>query len=461
LIRTALTTALVLAVLPGAADAATFTAGSPTDGAVRAAIAQANASPGADTVQLVAGNYHLSGGELGITDSVTLAGAGARRTTIDGSGSPGEARVIHIVPSAPAAVTISGLTITGGHLQGGDGGGVFLDSRGSLLNLVGVAVNSNEAFNGAGVRADGVLQVFASAFRDNHALGADQGDGPGIAFRGAGRGFVLDTTMSGNHGPDRGGAIDFSPDVAGTLSIVNSTIADNHADKAGGGIAAGGAGTVELLNTILSKNTVNPGGAGANCTGAVRSSGHNIEGFGSTCGLGASGDRPNTDPRLGRTADHGGDTDTRDLLSDSPAIDGGTDTGCPAVDQRGVKRPQGRSCDVGAYEVGSLTARRNARPRLSRVRVTKRMRRGRGRFSYRLSEKARVTITIQRLVKGKGKRVGVLKQRGRKGANKLRVRGRVGRRRLAPGRYRATFVAKDSGGARSKSVKVTFKVVRP
>jgi hypothetical protein len=458
--RTALLTALVLAVSPGTASAATFQAGSGSESSLRSAIAQANSSPGADTVQVGAGSYRLTGGELLVTDSVTIAGAGARATTIAGTGSSGEARVIHIAPPAPVNVAISGVTITGGHLQNGDGGGIFLDSRSSTLTLVDSAINANRAFNGAGLRADGALYVAGSAFRDNHALG----DGPAVALKGAGHGLIANTTMSGNHGPGRGGAIDHSPDTAGLLGLLNDTIADNHADRSGGGIAAGGAGTVSLKNTIVFKNTVNAGGAGANCLGPVSSLGHNIEGGGGTCGLGAAGDKRNTDPRLGRTANHGGGTDTRDLTSSSPAIDAGANDGCPATDQRGVKRPQGARCDIGAYELAKGGGGGTA-PRLSRVKVTKHMRRGRGAFSYRLSEKARVTITIQRTLKGKGrrlhyKRVGALKQSGKKGKNRRRIKGRIGRRRLAPGRYRATFVAKDSSGARSKAVKVIFKVVR-
>ena len=36
------------------------------------------------------------------------------------------------------------------------------------------------------------------------------------------------------------------------------------------------------------------------------------------------------------------------LLSGSPAINAAA--GCPATDQRGVPRPQGANCDIGAYE---------------------------------------------------------------------------------------------------------------
>ncbi len=55
-------------------------------------------------------------------------------------------------------------------------------------------------------------------------------------------------------------------------------------------------------------------------------------------------------PLLGPLRDNGGQTETEDLLAGSPAIDSGTFSGCPEADQRGVPRPQGAACDIGAVE---------------------------------------------------------------------------------------------------------------
>ena len=39
-------------------------------------------------------------------------------------------------------------------------------------------------------------------------------------------------------------------------------------------------------------------------------------------------------------------------LAGSAAIDGGTNSGCPGIDERGADRPFNSVCDVGAVESG-------------------------------------------------------------------------------------------------------------
>jgi hypothetical protein len=69
------------------------------------------------------------------------------------------------------------------------------------------------------------------------------------------------------------------------------------------------------------------------------------------------------DPLLGDLADNGGPTQTHALLTGSPAIDAGPPTdgdpiACPPpdTDQRGVSRPQGSACDIGAFELESTNS---------------------------------------------------------------------------------------------------------
>lgn len=87
-----------------------------------------------------------------------------------------------------------------------------------------------------------------------------------------------------------------------------------------------------------------------NCSAAATSLGHNLEDTTpSQCGLSAAmGDRIGVNPLLGPLQSNGGPTRTLALLSGSPAIDAGDS--CPGTDQRGLARPAGAACDIGAYE---------------------------------------------------------------------------------------------------------------
>ncbi|HEX3896261.1 MAG TPA: Ig-like domain-containing protein [Rudaea sp.] len=58
-----------------------------------------------------------------------------------------------------------------------------------------------------------------------------------------------------------------------------------------------------------------------------------------------------TDPKLGPLAENGGFTRTLLPGFGSSAIDTGSDGNCPAMDQRGLSRPQGPHCEIGAVEV--------------------------------------------------------------------------------------------------------------
>lgn len=103
-------------------------------------------------------------------------------------------------------------------------------------------------------------------------------------------------------------------------------------------------------------------------------------------------------------------------------------------------------------------------------------------FRFALSEDARVVFTIHRVVPGRrvGRRCVKPTPRNRSkrsckryvkprrfamnakaGANRKRFSGRIGRRSLAPGSYRATLVARDLAGNASAARRLRFRVVRP
>jgi hypothetical protein len=120
-------------------------------------------------------------------------------------------------------------------------------------------------------------------------------------------------------------------------------------------------GVMELKNSIVAAQRSSSWDCENN--GTLVSLGNNIESDG-TCGFDGPGDTV-ADPLLGPLQDNGGPTPTHALLPGSPAIDAVSlaactydddgDPGTPEVslakDQRGVARPQGGSCDIGAYEL--------------------------------------------------------------------------------------------------------------
>ena len=84
------------------------------------------------------------------------------------------------------------------------------------------------------------------------------------------------------------------------------------------------------------------------------SGGHNIDGE-QTCGLNDTGDMPSTNPELLPLDDWGGPTPSQPPADGSPAVNAGATQACKQSpvskhDQRGVARPQGKACDIGAVE---------------------------------------------------------------------------------------------------------------
>jgi hypothetical protein len=99
-------------------------------------------------------------------------------------------------------------------------------------------------------------------------------------------------------------------------------------------------------------------------------------------------------------------------------------------------------------------------------------------LTFSLSERARVTFTVQRLVAGRrrgrtcvahrriGRRCLVVRRlqgsfavSGAAGRNRLRFRGRLRGRALPPGNYRLTAFARDAAGNSSRQKYVAFRIV--
>lgn len=313
---------------------------------VRAAIEEANARPGHRTIALGYGvhqlNLHEEGGRLRVasapllvTDDLTIIGLSPDRTIIHANG---QSRILSV---AGVNVTLRDIMLTGG-VTNDSGGAILID--GGSLNLDRVAVAGNQAeSHGGGIHSAGgaTVTIRQSALTDNRA-----GQQGGALRSEGGTVRVENSTLSRNHAV-QGGAVFHA---GGSIALINVTGVGNSAASEGGGIRATGDG-VSLLNTILAEN-----GAplGPNCLGRFTSGGHNLLGNLDSCTvLGQTGSNVlSTVQEWGSLARTFADTYAYDLTPQSRAIDSGS---CQIdVDQRGVARPAGSGCDIGAIEYDPL-----------------------------------------------------------------------------------------------------------
>jgi hypothetical protein len=159
----------------------------------------------------------------------------------------------------------------------------------------------------------------------------------------------------GSTGTAQGGGL-FEGANGTILSLTNATLNANSADAAG---STGMGGNLYSSVTTNVKNTIVSAGTGAagseNCAQNGGSQGHNLDSR-DQCGFHAAGDRINTNPLLGSLTDNGGPVQTQALIAASPAVNNGDNSGCPSTDARGVTRPQGSACDIGAFELAPPSA---------------------------------------------------------------------------------------------------------
>lgn len=270
---------------------------------------------------------------------------------------------------------------------GGQTGGVYETGGGTVtINRSTVSKNTAEEAGGVAEDGGGTVNIIDSIISENATTGDRFLDAGGVLKDGGGTVTIRGSTIAANTAAIGAAIVDFGP--SGTFNVVNTTISGNHATSRGGGIHTEGAGgSLNLTNVTLHENTADAGAdeidnctgvpscssaphpitlrntivasGGLNCFGPVGSAGHNLD-SGSTCGFGAAGDQNGANPLLGALAANGGLTPTHALQDNSPAIDAAL--GCPATDQRGVARPFGPACDIGAFEGGTRATAAAAAP---------------------------------------------------------------------------------------------------
>lgn len=323
-------------------------------------------------------------GLLPIGQNLTLTGPGAANLSVSGGD---QIRVFQILNGA--TVTISGLTITDGYhaVIGGailNDGTLILDqvavtsSSGLSTSAYGGAIYSagtmtitqstiagNTARYGGGIATTGSLTISGSTVSGNTATTGGGGIFSAVTLS-TDATTIVNSTISDNSSEGGGGALNFQ----GLTRIVLSTVTGNHASQSayGGGVWSLGntsartdvRGSLIWGNTSGSLDTPDDVAAGGT-TQRYNSLGYNLVGFaGNNVDFALEFDLPSdqtgaVDPMLGPLSlNTPGATATHALMAGSPAINTGTCTdhlgSTVTTDQRGVTRPQGSGCDIGAFE---------------------------------------------------------------------------------------------------------------
>jgi hypothetical protein len=280
--------------------------------------------------------------------------------------------VYHVVTGASGA-TLDGFTVTAGNANGEECPGI--GCGGGMINISSNPVLKNVTFSGntAWVGGGGMYNRSAGPTLTDVTFSGNAG-AEGGGMRNSLSGPILtNVTFSGNTSRDNAGGMlnEYTP--AGYPSLTNVTFISNTAANNAGGMlndssspaltnvtlvgnsapAGGGMwnnyGNPQIRNTIFWSNSApNPGADILNTSSAPTVTDSIVQN-----GCPAASICANiivTDPKLGTLGNFGGATLTIPLLAGSSAIDTGNDAVCPPTDQRGVTRPQGDHCDIGAYE---------------------------------------------------------------------------------------------------------------
>lgn len=361
----------------------------PADGkrSLREAVTAANSLAGPDVIVVPTGVYRITlagagedanaTGDFDITDSVTVQGAGAAKSLIDGQQLD---RAFDVIGTASHSikVVLLGLTVRNGNATG-DGGAIQVANADLVLRDCAV-IGSRASLTGGGI-AGLVGSPNVTLVRTVVARNAVEFDGGGVHAITAkltdctvrrnvvtqGIGGVLastatltNCTVGGNSAEELGGGV-----WALTATLLNCTISENLANN-GGGLFHEPGGPFSIRNTIIALNLVEFVGTDADISGDFTSQGHNLVGNGAgATGFtnGVNGNIVGTaanliDPKLGPLANNGGRTKTHKLLAGSLAIDAGDNAGVPPTDQRGAGFPRLKDgnfdgvavVDIGAFE---------------------------------------------------------------------------------------------------------------
>ena len=323
-----------------------------------------------------------------ISGTLAIQGPGSNSLAVSGQGHSGV-----LIVDAGSAASISGLTITAGHASTGAGianHGTLTTSNSTISNnsatygggiensgtvtITGSTISGNSVTRfGGGIQSYGQVSITGSTISGNSASGG--GGGISSSNKPSDNLVVIDSTLSGNSTSGIGGAIQ---NARGTVTIVNSTLTGNIANRGGGlynstdayydsniaitdstlanNLAGGGIYNSGSRCKVTLSGTIVAGNAGGDLKGTTStfSGTYNLIGDGSGSlsssngNILGSGSSP-INPLLAPLGYYGGPTETMALLPGSQAIGKGSNFSGATTDQRGFARPS-TATDIGAFQ---------------------------------------------------------------------------------------------------------------
>ncbi|MBI5294950.1 MAG: S-layer homology domain-containing protein [Chloroflexi bacterium] len=217
------------------------------------------------------------------------------------------------------------------------GGGMY--NMASDPSLVDILFDGNTAKNGGGMHnASSAPSLLNVTFVGNSAT---QGGG-GIYHQYEDHSILTNITFSSNSARYGAGMLTLYADPA----LINVTFSGNLASVSGGGMYNDSGSHPQVVNAIFWGNAAPGGSQISDVNGASIALSDSVVQDGYAGGTNII----SADPLLGAPGYFGGFSPTIPFDANSSALDMGNDALCPAADQRGVDRPQGAHCDIGAYE---------------------------------------------------------------------------------------------------------------
>ena len=280
------------------------------------------------------GGIYSRSGDLTVTNS-----------TISGNSTSGGYAVGGGIYSRYALQTVTNSTVSGNSTAGNFSGGGGIHSRNAPLTVTNATISGNSTSgdnaSGGGIFSDTNLTTQTTTITNSTIYNNTAADAGGGIFNRDGLLQVFNSTVSGNEAAIGGGIASYGNSFART-ELSSTIVAGNTATNIGNDVSTQGASDTDNSFVSLGNNLIGDGQVGAEVFFDPTNTDDDI--VGTTLAP--------IDPLLGPLADNGGPVQTLALLSGSPVINAGNNDEMLATDGRGIgfSRTLNGNADIGAFE---------------------------------------------------------------------------------------------------------------